>query len=118
MPSECLFCKIIAGEIPADVVVDTETTFAFNDISPSAPVHVLVVPKQHIENAHEVDASHAAVLADMFLTAQEVARKTGIAPHENEKGYRLSMNVGKDADNTVGHLHMHVMGGRQLGQLG
>lgn len=109
--SDCLFCKILAGEIPSEEVVSTEHTYAFRDIEPAAPTHVLVIPRVHIANAHEVEAGHADVLAEMLLTAQEVARTEGV----DGSGYRLVFNVGEDALNSVPHLHMHVIGGRKLG---
>jgi histidine triad (HIT) family protein len=107
----CLFCRIVAGDIPATVVADTERTLAFRDLHPIAPTHVLVIPKRHIANAHEVLAEHAADVAEMFTTAQEVARIDGIA----DAGYRLVFNIGEDSGNSVPHLHMHVVGGRRMG---
>ena len=106
----CIFCRIVAGDIASDRVAESEHTVAFRDISPAMPVHVLVVPRRHIDSAHTVDASDAAVLADMLLCAQGVARSEGLA----ERGYRLVFNVGDDASNTVGHLHLHVLGGRAM----
>lgn len=89
----------------------TERTFAFRDLNPGAPTHVLVIPRDHIENAHELRPEHAEVLAEMFATAQEVARRDGI----DERGYRLVFNVGDDTGNSVPHLHLHVIGGRVMG---
>ncbi len=109
--ADCLFCKMVSGQADADVVVSTERTYAFRDINPAAPVHVLVVPRQHIADAGEVGADHGDVLAEMMTTAQEVARREGVS----EGGYRLVMNVGEDALNSVGHLHLHVLGGRRMG---
>jgi histidine triad (HIT) family protein len=109
--SDCLFCKILAGDIPSDKVAETEGTFAFRDIQPTAPTHVLVIPREHIDDADVVGPEHAAVLAEMLTTAQAVARQEGIA----ERGYRLVFNVGEDASNSVPHLHLHVIGGRKLG---
>jgi histidine triad (HIT) family protein len=108
---DCLFCRIAAGEVPSTEVVSTDTTYAFRDISPTAPTHVLVIPRTHIEHAGVVGADDGQVLAEMLLTAQEVARVEGIA----EQGYRLVFNVGEAAMNTVPHLHLHVIGGRSLG---
>jgi histidine triad (HIT) family protein len=107
---DCLFCKILAGDIPADVVLETDTTFAFRDINPTAPTHVLVIPREHVANAAEVPGEHGAVLADMLVTARRVAEADGIA----EGGYRLVFNVGRDSGNTVPHLHLHVIGGRGM----
>lgn len=109
--SDCLFCKILAGEIPSTEVLSTDRTYAFRDIEPTAPTHVLVIPREHIENAHEVQPQHAETVAALLTTAQEVARKEGI----DESGYRLVLNVGDDALNSVPHLHLHVIGGRKLG---
>jgi histidine triad (HIT) family protein len=109
--SDCLFCKILAGEVPSTEVLSTETTYAFRDLSPAASTHVLVIPRRHVENAHEVGPEDGAMLAALLTTAQEVARQEGIA----ERGYRLVFNVGEDAQNSVPHLHLHVIGGRSLG---
>lgn len=108
--TDCLFCRIVAGDIPSEEVASSPTTYAFRDIQPTAPTHVLVVPRDHIEHAGVVGAEHADVLADMLLTAQQVAAADGIA----ERGYRLVFNVGEDASNSVPHLHLHVIGGRSL----
>ncbi len=109
---DCLFCSIVAGRIPADVVVETEHTLAFRDIAPQAPVHVLVVPKDHIDHAGRIESSDAATLAAMIATAQQVADLEGIGGED--RGYRLIFNVGPDAQNSVPHLHLHVVGGRSL----
>jgi histidine triad (HIT) family protein len=109
--ADCLFCKIVAGEIPSAEVASSALTYAFRDVNPQAPVHVLVVPRTHITDASEVTAEHAATLAEMVTTAGEVARREGVGA----TGYRLVFNVGLDANNTVPHLHLHVIGGRQLG---
>jgi histidine triad (HIT) family protein len=108
--SDCLFCRIVAGEIPADVVHRTDHTVAFRDVNPQAPVHVLVVPRRHIDNAAVLEPGDADVLVDMFAAARDVAAAEGIA----ERGYRLVFNVGEDASNSVPHLHLHVLGGRRL----
>jgi histidine triad (HIT) family protein len=110
--SDCLFCKIVAGEVPSDTVYETETTVAFKDINPAAPLHVLVVPRRHIEDASVVTAEHGPVLADMFTTARAVADAAGVATPD--RGYRLVFNVGPDAMNSVPHLHLHVLGGEPL----
>jgi histidine triad (HIT) family protein len=108
---DCLFCKILAGDVPSDEVASSERTYAFRDISPAAPTHVLVIPRAHIENAHALTADDADVLMEMIGTAQQVARQEGVA----DSGYRLVFNVGEDAFNSVPHLHLHVIGGRKLG---
>jgi histidine triad (HIT) family protein len=109
--ADCLFCKIVAGEIPSTEVASSALTYAFRDITPTAPVHVLVVPRIHITDASQVTAEHGAIVAEMLTTAGEVARREGVA----DTGYRLVFNVGRDATNSVPHLHLHVIGGRQLG---
>ena len=109
--SDCLFCRIVAGEIPSDEVLATEHTFAFRDIQPAAPVHVLVVPRDHVESAAAIGPEHAELLAELVTTAQRVAEGEGIA----ESGYRLVFNVGDDAQNSVPHLHLHVLGGHRMG---
>ena len=111
MADDCLFCKIVAGEIPSTEVASTPRTYAFRDLNPGAPTHVLVVPKEHIVDADHVGPEHGDVLAEMVTTAQAVARQDGV----NEGGYRLVLNVGPDAGQSVLHMHLHVLGGRRLG---
>lgn len=107
--NDCLFCKIINGEIPSKKVYENEQVFAFYDIAPQAPVHVLVVPKTHAANV--LEAARHKGLFDACLTAcAEVARLTGI----DQSGFRVVSNAGPDACQSVSHLHFHVMGGRQL----
>jgi histidine triad (HIT) family protein len=110
--SDCIFCGIIAGEMPADIVHTTERTVAFRDINPAAPVHVLVVPRTHIEDASPVGPEHAEDLVAMVVAAREVAEAEGIG--RPDRGYRLIFNVGPDAMNSVPHLHLHVLGGQRL----
>jgi histidine triad (HIT) family protein len=106
----CLFCDIVAGDVPAEVVWTDERTVAFRDINPQAPVHVLVVPKRHIVNAGTVVDSDAAEVTALLTAARAVAEAEGIAGPD--RGYRLVFNVGPDALNSVDHLHLHVLGGR------
>ena len=106
----CLFCKIVSGEIPATRVYENAEVVAFRDINPGAPVHVLIVPRQHIDNAHMLDAESSSVMAHMILAAQKVARDEKV----DDSGYRLVMNNGADAGQSVNHLHMHLLGGRKL----
>jgi histidine triad (HIT) family protein len=106
-----LFCRILAGEIPSDEVVSSEHVYAFRDINPAAPTHVLVIPREHIEHAGVLGPEHGDVLAEMMVTAQAVVAAEGLV----ESGYRLVLNVGKDANNVVPHLHLHVIGGRRMG---
>ena len=114
MPDDCLFCKIVAGEIPSTVVLDRENVFAFRDIAPAAPVHVLIVPKRHIDDVRDLSAQDGSVLIEVFQAANEIAATEGIA----DSGYRLLFNVGPDAGQTVFHLHMHLVGGKPLGGAG
>ena len=108
---DCLFCRILAGEVPSTEVLSTEDTYAFRDINPQAPTHVLVIPREHITDASEIRPGHGEVLAAVYATANAVARAEGIA----DRGYRLVFNVGDDSGNSVPHLHLHVLGGRKLG---
>jgi histidine triad (HIT) family protein len=108
---DCVFCKIVASEISAQVVHDGALSLAFRDLSPTAPTHVLVIPKRHIDHAGVVQLTDGEVLADMFVTAQAAAKIDGI----HGTGYRLVFNVGEDSGNTVNHLHLHVVGGRPMG---
>ena len=107
---DCLFCKIVAGEIPADVVHETETTLAFRDIEPQAPTHVLVIPRNHLPNAAELAAKEPDVAVDLLNAAAAVAEQEGL-----EDGYRLLFNTGRSANQLVFHVHLHVLGGRQMG---
>ena len=113
-PADCLFCKMSRGEIPVQPILQNEKVFAIRDINPRAPVHTLVIPRQHIDNAREIDWSHAELLANLFTTAKEVARLEGVF----ESGYRLAFNVGEAAGMTIHHLHLHLLGGRHLGPEG
>jgi histidine triad (HIT) family protein len=110
--ADCLFCKIVAGEIPSDNVHSTPTTLAFKDIAPAAPLHVLVVPRRHITDAAHVTEADGPVLADMVMAAHAVAEAAGVGGPD--RGYRLIFNIGPDAMNSVPHLHLHVLGGQPL----
>ncbi|SES07432.1 histidine triad nucleotide-binding protein [Lentzea albida] len=105
--TDCLFCRIVAGEIPATVVAETDTTLAFRDIDPKAPTHVLVIPKEHHTAIGDVDPLLAG---QVLATAHQVAKAEGI----DESGYRLVFNTGRDGGQTVFHVHCHVLGGRGL----
>ena len=107
--SDCLFCKIIAREIPSETVLETENVYAFRDINPGAPTHVLVIPKQHIASAHDLGRQRSDLLGEMFEVIAQVADRDSIAD-----GYRVVTNVGAAAGQSVFHLHVHVLGGRQL----
>ena len=106
---DCLFCKIVAGIIPSTKVYEDETVFAFRDINPQAPTHVLVVPKQHMEDVNDVTAENSAVVAHIFEVIPQIARAEGL-----ENGYRVVSNCGADAGQTVNHLHFHILGGKKL----
>ncbi len=111
--SSCLFCRIVAGEVPAQVVTETARTLAFRDIGPQAPTHVLVVPRDHHADVSACAAGDPALLGEVMAAAVAVARAEGL-----DGGYRLITNTGDDAGQTVHHLHVHVLGGRALGALG
>ena len=108
MPEQCLFCRIARHEVPATIVAETDDCIAFRDITPMAPVHVLVIPKAHVATLN--DATDAAQLGTLMLVATEVARAEGIA----EAGYRTVVNTGPAAGQTVFHIHLHLLGGRDM----
>lgn len=108
---DCLFCKIIAGEIPSTKVYEDESVYAFLDIEPQAPVHIILIPKQHIASANELNDKNAAVVGHIFAVAANIAKEQGFA----ENGWRIVNNCGKDGGQTVGHLHFHLLAGRNLG---
>lgn len=112
--ADCLFCKIVAGDIPSEQVFESDTVYAFRDINPQARVHVLVVPRTHHEDAAALAAADPAELAAVLLAGQEIARAERI----EQSGYRLVFNTGDDAGRTVFHAHLHVLGGEQLGLFG
>ena len=106
---DCLFCKIINGEIPSAKVYEDDTVFAFKDIEPQAPVHVLIVPKEHIASAAEINETNSAVVAHIFEVAAKIAEEAGL-----KEGFRIVNNCGDSAGQTVKHLHFHLMGGRDF----
>ena len=106
--SECLFCKIIAGDIPSTRIFEDDVCVAFNDISPQAPTHVLLVPRDHIDSLDKAEGEHQGVLGHLLLTAADLARRQGFA----EDGYRVVINTNADGGQTVFHLHVHLLGGR------
>jgi histidine triad (HIT) family protein len=110
----CLFCKMASGEMDVPKLYDDDLVFAIRDINPRAPVHLLVIPKAHVPDAREVGDRQAEVLGRMFAVSSALAEGDGL----RGRGYRLAFNVGEDAGMTVPHLHMHVLGGRQLGAEG
>ena len=112
--SDCLFCKIIAGDIPSTKVYEDELCYAFRDIAPQAPTHILVVPKEHIPSCAAITAENAALVGHIFTVIAQIARDEGL-----ENGYRVVSNVGADGGQTVPHLHFHILGGASLsGKMG
>lgn len=107
--ADCLFCKIITGEIPSKKLYEDDKIFAFYDIAPIAPVHFLVIPKQHIQSVDEINGKNSELVAYIFAKIGELAKLAGI-----ENGYRVISNCGSDAGQTVPHLHFHVIGGKEL----
>lgn len=110
--ADCLFCRIIAGDMPSDQVGSNDEAVAFRDINPRAPVHVLVVPRRHVDSAHGLGPDDGPELASIFTLAREVAEVEDTAD-----GYRVTTNVGRRGGQMVDHLHFHVLGGRQLGHI-
>jgi histidine triad (HIT) family protein len=108
---DCLFCRIAAGEVPADIVHDDDLVVAFRDVSPKAPTHLLLIPRRHIASAAELSGTDAEMLGRLFGVAAKLAREAGVA----EDGYRMVTNVGRGAGQSVAHLHFHLLGGRSLG---
>lgn len=106
----CIFCKIINGEIPSKKVYEDDKVLAFYDISPEAPVHFLVIPKEHVASTYELTENNVSIVAHIFTVINKIVSDLGIA----EKGYRVVTNCGEDGGQTVSHLHFHVLGGRNL----
>lgn len=111
---DCIFCKIVNKEIPADIVFEDDEMIAFNDISPQAPIHVLVVPKAHISTINDLDEDHVGLVGRLVLRAQALAEARGI----DQDGFRLILNCNAEGGQTVFHIHLHLLGGRQLRGLG
>ena len=107
---DCIFCKILNGEIPSKKVYETEFVYAFHDINPMAPVHVIVIPKEHIESANMVDETNSMHIAKVFEAIPKVAKELGVA----EDGYRVITNIGENGGQTVKHIHFHILGGTKL----
>lgn len=108
---DCLFCKIIAGEIPSTKVYEDSLVYAFEDIAPQAPIHIIIIPKVHISSANELNDENAAVVGHIFAVAAQIAQEKGFA----EDGYRIVNNCGEHGGQTVQHLHFHLLAGRNLG---
>jgi len=111
--TDCIFCKIVTGDIPADKVFENDEVVAFNDIQPQAPVHVLVIPKKHVATVDDLEDGDESLAGKMVLAGRDVARSLGVAG----EGYRLVMNCGRASGQLVFHIHLHVLGGRDLGAL-
>ncbi len=112
---DCIFCQIVAGKVPSDIVYQDEEVAAFRDINPRAPVHLVIIPKKHIPSLAHLSEAESPLMGHMISIANQMARSEGIS----EKGYRLAINCGKEGGQLVPHLHMHLLGGRQLsGALG
>ena len=108
---DCLFCKICDGDIPADIVMQTDDMVAFRDINPQAPTHILIIPKQHIATVNDLRDEDHTIVGKLFVAARDIARDEGIS----EAGYRVTMNCNKAAGQTVFHIHLHLLGGRDFG---
>lgn len=113
---DCIFCKIIRGEIPSKGVYEDDMVYAFHDINPVAPVHVLIISKKHILGIQTIEEEDKNLIGHMFYSAKKIAQDLGLAPDEKlRRGYRLVFNVGRDAGQSVFHLHLHLIGGRTMG---
>jgi len=108
--TDCIFCKIVSGDIPGDIVYQNDDVLAFRDLSPQAPVHFLVIPKKHISTINDIQQEDEALVGQLFLAAKTVAKQEGI----DESGYRCVMNCNDDGGQTVHHIHLHVMGKRHM----
>ncbi len=106
----CLFCNIVAEEIPADIVYEDDSIIAFRDINPQAPVHILIIPKLHISTLNDLKPEHAELIGELILSAKDIAKKEGIS----DAGYRTGFNCNKAAGQTVYHIHLHLLGGRNF----
>jgi len=110
----CIFCQIAQGKIPSDVVFETDKLIAFRDIHPKSPVHILIIPKNHVNPRLDLTQQDVETLPEIFLAAKEITRKEGIG----ERGFRLIANVGPESGQEVEHLHFHILGGKRLGPMG
>ena len=112
--SDCIFCKIADGELPANLVFEDEEILAFEDIHPKAPVHILIIPKQHLATLNEAGPDHSSLIGRIVLIAADLAKKKGVA----KGGYRVLTNCNPDGGQEVFHLHFHLLGGRRMGEMG
>lgn len=108
--NDCLFCKILTGDIPADIIYESETAVAFRDINPQAPTHVLIIPRKHIPTINDIEADDQAIVGSLYSAAREIAHKEGFS----DEGYRAVMNCNEAAGQTVFHIHLHLLCGRQF----
>lgn len=108
--SDCLFCRIVSGDVPADIVYESDEAIAFRDINPQAPTHVLVIPRKHIATINDLEEGDAGLVGSLYLAAKAIAAAEGIA----DSGYRAVMNCNEGAGQSVFHIHLHVLGGRAL----
>ena len=111
MSDDCLFCKILAGEIPADIVFESDSVIGFRDISPQAPTHVLVIPRRHISTINDLEEGDRELVGELYLAAKQIASDEDLS----EAGYRVVMNCNEGAGQSVFHIHLHLLGGRGLG---
>jgi len=107
---DCLFCRIVDGDIPADVIYQSDVAIAFRDINPQAPTHVLIIPRRHVSTINDLNAGDEELVGNLVLAAKEIARQEGLA----ENGYRVVMNCGEEAGQSVFHMHLHLLGGRLM----
>mgnify|MGYP001554979706 CR=1 FL=1 len=110
MSDDCLFCKILAGDIPADIIYESESAIAFRDINPQAPTHVLIIPRRHIATINDLEEGDKDTIGDLYLVAKAIAADEGLS----EPGYRVVMNCNAGAGQSVFHIHLHLLGGRGL----
>lgn len=108
--TDCLFCKILNGDIPADIVYESDTAIAFRDINPQAPTHVLIIPREHISTINDIEPEKQQLVGSLFSAAKEIAVNEGV----QEDGYRVVMNCNEGAGQTVFHIHLHLLGGRHM----
>ena len=108
---DCIFCKIINGDIPSNKVYEDDSVLAFHDIAPQMPVHIIVIPKLHIESAYGVNEENSAVIGHIFEVIPKIAKQAGL-----DNGFRIINNCGKDGGQTVNHIHFHILGGKTLGE--
>jgi histidine triad (HIT) family protein len=109
--TDCIFCKMVSGEIQPDVVLETDDILAFRDLNPQAPTHILIIPKRHISTTNDITEADTALIGNLYLAARDIAAKEGLA----EPGYRTVINCNADGGQAVYHIHLHLLGGRAMG---